>query len=281
MPSKARTSSPPATTGDAIAPSRSTSTADGVPTEPSSRLSDPSTSSTTCAPKHSDGTSSDPDLTSTRFGARRGRSIAQCSRSLTIAEQCGHVGLQNSSANPAPQTSSRLLTSRPSGPIARNSGTAAPIAWDDDALFLMLAHSAISKHVSTSGMGLHRVADIALWWQRREVRWPTVRQRLNESGLQAAAWTVLTWVDMLSPDAFRPMLAAPIDSLRPGRLRASYLRAWLDHDLSARLTRHHAGRLLGFSMFLHDRPSDGWRAFRGRRRSQTSQQHDAEVFEGL
>ena len=152
---------------------------------------------------------------------------------------------------------------------------------DNDSLFLMLVHAAVAKHVSTSQTGLHRVADIALWWQRREVDWPSVRTQLSEHGLKTAAWTVLSWVQMLSADSFSPALSGPIASVRPGGLRTAYLRAWLDHDLTARLAKHHAVRLFGFSGFLHDRLSDAYRALGGWRQARSMAVADAGAFEDL
>lgn len=152
---------------------------------------------------------------------------------------------------------------------------------DNDALFLMLAHAAFAKHVSTSQAGLHRVADIALWWQRRDVDWPAVREQLSAHGLKTAAWAVLSWVRLLSPESFGATLEGPIASVRPGGLRAAYLRTWLNRDLSARLAKHHAVRLFGFSGFLHDRPSDAYRALGGWRRAREMAAKDASAFEGL
>jgi hypothetical protein len=152
---------------------------------------------------------------------------------------------------------------------------------DDDALFVMLVHNAVSKHVSSAQMALHRVADIARWWQCRAMDWPGVHDRLSESGLKAAAWTVLVWVRMLAPSALGERGDAALESLRPGAIRAGYLSACLKLDLSARLTNLHTARLLGFSLLLHDRPTDAWHALQGWRRSRTTSQADARQFEDL
>ena len=119
------------------------------------------------------------------------------------------------------------------------------ILSDADSLFVMLIHPAFSKHLSPSQMGLHRVADILLWVQRRKVDWGVLRTELDACGLKTAAWTILSLVRMLSPAASAPLVAGAIDSLRPGPLRSAYLNAWLRQDLSARLTHVHAARLAG------------------------------------
>lgn len=153
---------------------------------------------------------------------------------------------------------------------------------EPDAVLLMLVHAAVSKHVSTPLLGLHRAADIALFWQRRDVDWPAVHRLLDACGLKTGAWAVLTWLLLLmtGPEMER-QLAEPIASVRPGFLRAEYLKMWLDHDLSARLTDRHAARLIGFSLFMHDGPAAAWHALAGWRRAQKTMSADTQVFGDL
>ena len=151
---------------------------------------------------------------------------------------------------------------------------------DVDTLFLMLVHGAVSKYV-TANMGLHRVAEIALWWQRRRVDWPAVHRDLTAGGLKTGAWTVLSWVRLLSPASFGSVLDEAIVSLQPGRLRRAYLRFWIDHNLPAHFSRFHAVRLLGFSALMHDRWSGAWQGLAGWRRTRRTSSDDAGVFEAL
>ena len=155
------------------------------------------------------------------------------------------------------------------------------ILSETDALFVLLVHPAFSKHLSTSQMGLHRVADVVLWLQTHDADWPALHQQLEASGLKTAAWTMLSLVRMLSPAQFARVVDAPLQSLRPHRLRAAYLGTWLQRDLSARLSHLHLARLLGLSVFLHDQPAGAWRALRGWQRSRGSRDKDAAVFDGL
>ena len=150
-----------------------------------------------------------------------------------------------------------------------------------DALFVLLVHPVFSKHLSTSQMGLHRVADIVSWLQRRDVNWDRLHDQLDRCGLKTAAWTMLNLVRMLSPATFGATVDEPIRSLRPSPVRAAYLTSWLKQDLSARLTHFHVARLLGFSVLLHDHPADAWRAFKGWQRSRTTRETDAMVFSEL
>ena len=150
-----------------------------------------------------------------------------------------------------------------------------------DALFVLLVHPVFSKHLSTTQMGLHRVADIVLWLQRREADWDRLYDHLDRCGLKTAAWTMLSLVRMLSPMTFATVVDDPIRSLRPSRVRAAYLTSWLKQDLSARLTHFHMARLMGMSVLLHDHPADAWRAFKGWQRSRTTRDTDATVFREL
>lgn len=155
------------------------------------------------------------------------------------------------------------------------------VLGDTDALFVMLIHPAFSKHLSTLQMGLHRLADLALWVQRVPVDWPTLQDQLRSSGLKTAAWAMLRLMRTLSPASFGERLGDELQSLQPGPARTAYLSAWLDQDLSYRFRHAHAVRLLGLSTMLHDRPSGTWNALRGWHQSRRSRDQNAHVFEGL
>ena len=131
-----------------------------------------------------------------------------------------------------------------------------------DAVFLMLLHPAVTKYVSSPSMRLIRVVDFLYVIRDHAVDWPAVADLLERCGVQAAAWTVLSWFQMLHPLArgVPPEFGARI---APGRLRACYLRAWLRHDLPTRLHAVPTAIQVGFTLFFHDRPSDAWRAIRG------------------
>lgn len=142
-----------------------------------------------------------------------------------------------------------------------------PKAWrlsDTDTVFLMLVHPAFTKYVCSRNMGLNRVVDFLRFVRNREIEWDVVAERLDECGLRTAAWCTLQWIGMLDPttntahDVFLRRIA-------PGPSRQSYLKQWL--------TRDWPGRLLGradwliqtaFTLPLHDRVSDAWRAVRHR-----------------
>ena len=145
-------------------------------------------------------------------------------------------------------------------------------------MFTLLVHPAFAKHLAGWETGLHRILDIALWLRRQPFDWPAVRGRLRGQGVQGAAWATLRWLSLLtapeSPGELNVMLA----DVRPGRLRRAWIDRWLKNDLSARTAHAHWARLLGFSLFLHDRPGDVVRAFAGNRQAKRRQARDMAAF---
>jgi len=151
----------------------------------------------------------------------------------------------------------------------------------EDALFLLLVHPAFAKHLDGWGMGLHRVMDIVVWLHAQSFEWEAVRERLNQNGVQNAAWATLRWVDLLTRPHTIPELDSMMSDLSPGRLRRAWLDFWLRNDLSARMSRMHWARLAGFSLFLHDTPGDVARAFVGRHRARLRSNADLDAFRDL
>jgi hypothetical protein len=145
---------------------------------------------------------------------------------------------------------------------------------DSDTLFLMLTHPAFAKYVCSPNMGLVRVADFLLWINRRPVDWPRVLQLLDRAGLKTAAWTMLSWFRMLVPEEVRATIDGWIDTVRPHRLRAAYLAAWLAHDLPSLWLGYPFLIQVGFTLPLHDRPGDALRALLGLHRSRRNRRRD-------
>ena len=140
-----------------------------------------------------------------------------------------------------------------------------PTLWrlsDTDTIFMMLVHPAITKYVCSRNMGLNRVLDFALFTRTRPIDWAGVQRRLDEAGLQTAAWCTIRWISLLhAPDVLIPPNF--LTAIAPGPLRKAYLNLWLIYDLPGRLLNR-ADWLVraGFTLPMHDRPSDAWRALR-------------------
>jgi hypothetical protein len=145
---------------------------------------------------------------------------------------------------------------------------------DDDTVFLMLTHPAFAKYVCSPNMGLGRVADFLLWIQRRPVDWPAVLEQLDRAGLRTAAWAMLNWFRMLAPPDAHATLDGWIDSVRPGRLRAAYLRQWLVHDLPSRWLNRPFLIQFGFTLPLHDQPGDALHALARFRQASRNRRRD-------
>lgn len=151
---------------------------------------------------------------------------------------------------------------------------------DSDALLLMLTHPAFAKYVCSPNMGLGRVADCMLWIHQRKVDWPGVLQLLETAGVKTAAWTMLSWFQMLAQPEAAKAMDEWLDTLRPGRLRARYLRFWLTHDLPTRWLQRPLLIQAGFTLPLHDRPPDVLHALQGLRRARQNRLRDARLLLG-
>ena len=68
--------------------------------------------------------------------------------------------------------------------------------------------------------------------------------------------------------------------LRPGRLRAVYLRQWLEHDLPSRWLDKPFLIQFGFALALHDRPGDVMHSLSGLRQARRNQARDMEALLG-
>lgn len=152
---------------------------------------------------------------------------------------------------------------------------------NNDALFTMLVHPAFAKHLAGWEMGLHRVLDIIIWLRTRSFDWPVVRGRLREQGVQGAAWATLRWVKLLTAPRSPGELDVMLSDLQPGRLRSMWINRWLHGNLPERTAGAHWARIMGFSLFLHDMPSDAVRAFAGRYRARRRQGDDLAAFREL
>lgn len=135
---------------------------------------------------------------------------------------------------------------------------------DADTVFLMLVHPAFAKYVCSPHMGLNRVLDFVLFTNNRQVDWKAVERRLADTGMKAAGWCTLRWFQLVTPSS----LAVPvsfIDAISPGRFRRAYLAFWIKHDLPGRLLGRCDWLIRGaFTLLLHDRAHDAWRALRAR-----------------
>lgn len=135
-----------------------------------------------------------------------------------------------------------------------------------DTVFLMLVHPAFAKYVCSPHMGLNRVLDFVLFTNGREIDWDAVATRLDETGMKAAGWCTLRWFQHVTPVP----LAVPVsfvDAISPGKFRRAYLAFWIAHDLPGRLLGRCDWLIRGaFTLLLHDRADDAWRALRARLR---------------
>ena len=76
---------------------------------------------------------------------------------------------------------------------------------------------------------------------------------LNRSGTRTAAWASLTWLQMLTDE---PMYEDLTNQLRPGVLKARWLRYWMGRDLNTKLAERRLLIRSGFSLMLQDNLQD-------------------------
>ncbi len=145
---------------------------------------------------------------------------------------------------------------------------------------MMLTHPAFGKYVCSPQMGLGRVADFMLWIQQKRVDWPAVLSLLDMAGLKTAAWTMLSWFKMLGQPEVTRVMDAWLVSLRPGALRAAYLRVWLAHDLPTRWWPRERWLQIAFTLWLHDLPADMLRVLHGVWHARRHRLRDARLLMG-
>jgi hypothetical protein len=128
---------------------------------------------------------------------------------------------------------------------------------DEATLFLMLVHPVFSEYATTPYSSLMRVVDLAKWLETRKPDWGKVSLLLEQAGLQTAAWVMLVWLKRLTEST----VPHPIyERLKPGSLRAQYLRHWINQDFSTRLLNYPVVVQGLFTLPVHDRLSDVIRA---------------------
>jgi hypothetical protein len=129
-----------------------------------------------------------------------------------------------------------------------------------DALFTLLVHPAFAKYVSSPYALLCRLVDLSRWLRTRDVDWDKTLALLDHAGLKTAAWAVLGWASWLMGPVAPPDI---LERLEPGRLRARYLRYWVEQNLPSRWLRYPHLIQIAFTLALHDHPSDAMTAIRG------------------
>jgi Uncharacterised nucleotidyltransferase len=135
-----------------------------------------------------------------------------------------------------------------------------------ETLFLMLAHPVFTKYSTTPHARLVRLVDLAQLLHRYPGSVEDAVPLLRAAGLATAGWITSTWLDLLSPGT-----GALAHSIAPSRLRRSYLRQWLTHNLSTRLLGKPLLIQLGFTLPAHDTLRDAARAvLHARRHGQTA-----------
>lgn len=124
-------------------------------------------------------------------------------------------------------------------------------------LFMMLVHPVFTKYTTTPHATLVRIVDLALLLSMQSGPGAETRRLLGAAGVKTAAWITLHWLQMLTDGDSGAALESV---LRPGRLRALWLRRWLSGDWSSTLQNYPEAIQFGFTLPAHDRWTDAVRA---------------------
>ena len=124
---------------------------------------------------------------------------------------------------------------------------------NEASLLVMLIHPAITKYVNGSASSLRHLVDIHRLTQCDDISWERLIDMLDRSGTQTAAWASLTWLQMLADE---PMYEDLTSQLKPGTLKTSWLRFWLNNNLASKLAERKMIVRSGFSLALQDNLKD-------------------------
>ncbi len=146
---------------------------------------------------------------------------------------------------------------------------------DEATLFIMLVHPVFTKYLNSPVSSLMRVVDLVHWIEQRRPDWNKVYSLLTQAGLCTAAWTTLEWLKILT--GITP--SAPfIEKIQPGRVKARYLRFWINQDYSTRFFGTPMVIKVAFTLPVHDKMSDAVRVTRSLLRANYSSTHTMKVL---
>lgn len=128
---------------------------------------------------------------------------------------------------------------------------------NEHSLFITLVHPVFTKYSTTPQASLDRQVDLARMLENRELDWQEVIQLLATSGLKTAAWITLRWFRLITGSGLADQ---KLETIKPGRLRQSYLNAWLQKNLATRLSARPICIQLGLTLPAHDTARDAIRA---------------------
>lgn len=124
-------------------------------------------------------------------------------------------------------------------------------------LFVMLVHPVFVRYTSSNLASLVRMVDLLKWLQIQSLDFEKVHYLLDRGGVKTAAWITCTWLKLLTnvdlPQSF-------IHAIGPSPIKASYMRMWLQKNLSSRLFGYPVLIKAGFTLPAHDSPRDAYRA---------------------
>ena len=124
---------------------------------------------------------------------------------------------------------------------------------DSSSTFLMLVHPVFTKYVTTPLAHLVRLLDMVLWIKLRTIDWDKVYYWIDLGGLRTAAWIMSEWLKMITEIELPSWF---VQKIQPGGIKTSYLKYWLDHDLSSQFIESPLIIHSGLTLPAHDSFTD-------------------------
>ncbi len=146
---------------------------------------------------------------------------------------------------------------------------------DEATLFIMLVHPVFTKYLNSPNSSLMRVVDLVHWIEQRRPDWDKVYSWLNQNGLCTAAWITLEWLEILT-EITPP--ASFLEKIHPGKVKARYLRFWINQDYSTRCFSSPTVIKVAFTLPVHDKMSDAVRVIFSLLRANYSSTHTMKVL---
>lgn len=130
-------------------------------------------------------------------------------------------------------------------------------ALDNEAtLFIMLVHPMFTKYTTAPQASLLHLLDLHTWLTKEKTDWNKLYDYLERGGVKTAAWITATWLTMLTGESLpQPFL----QKIKPGSIKARYLKIWLNQNLSTRLLNQPLLIQTGFTLPAHDTAADSCR----------------------
>jgi len=125
----------------------------------------------------------------------------------------------------------------------------------EHALVVMLTHPVFFKYLTTPIALLSRIVDTYRWIEIHDIEWDMILEIIQKAHFKTAAWLSGYYCELLTGISFPKKFMAAV---RPPKVKASYLRWWVERDLSTRFFQFKAIPQIFFTLPAHDNLFDAF-----------------------